>query len=319
MNTHTKIPASEADSETTQRIGLELEFSGLSEKDAAMTLATLTGGSAEQASADRWTCETNLFGCCEVYLDTKYAARAREIGGEDATALLRKVVPVELVTDPFPTPNLLAFDAVVDALRKAGAKGSRDGVLLGFGLHLNIEVPQMDAAEISRRLAAFALLEDQLRAEDPIDLSRRLLPFVRPYPGDLVDALAQSLPDDSGALIKLYLDHVPSRDHGLDLLPILATFDEARVLASAQEPDAIKSRPAYHFRLPDCRLDEQGWSVMSAWAQWQLVEDVAQDTAFLDDLRKARLAWTAAPVFERGSWADQVGALLEGRQEKDVS
>ncbi|WP_425092158.1 amidoligase family protein [Tropicimonas sp. S265A] len=294
------------------RIGLELEFSGLSERTAAEVVALATNSQARKHAPGYWTCQTEAFGKCEVYLDTRYAETARELGGETAEKLLRNVVPVELVTEPFSRDRLPDFDIIVSSLRDAGAVGSRDGVFLGFGLHLNIEAAEMDGAAVARRVAAYALLEPFLRAEDPIDVSRRMLPFVRPYADAFVDALANSLPTSFDGLLAAYLAHAPSRDHGLDMLPLLATVDDARVTEAAKGLGSVKARPAYHFRLPDCRIDEADWSIDLAWNQWKLVDAVAQDKELLNKLRRERLDFD-------GDWSDRVSEILSAHSHLGAS
>lgn len=284
------------------RIGLELEFAGLDEAETAKTIAAATGGEARQKDALTWTCTTDLFGQIEVYLDTQYKDKVAELGGARALNVLRTVVPVEVVTEPFDLVHLPEFEAVTRALRDGGAKGSGDGLFFGFGLHLNIEVPEVSAAHIAPRLAAFALLEDLLRARDPIDISRRVLPFVAPYPDTLVNALAENVPQTVGDLTDLYLTHAPSRDHGLDLLPVLAEHDGPRVRDAAEGYAKIKSRPAFHFRLPDCRIDEESWSVLHAWEQWALVDGLARDGDALDAIRGARRAWLTENRLTRPPW-----------------
>ncbi|MEJ6392169.1 amidoligase family protein [Gymnodinialimonas sp. 2305UL16-5] len=294
------------DLETTPRhpnrqVGVELEFAGLSEARAAELTALAAKGTVTAGNRG-WQVQTPYFGECEVYLDSQFAEPARNMAGKAAVDLLSRVVPVELVTQPFALDDLPRFDIVIDALRRGGASGTRGHFVFGFGVHLNVEIAERTAGYLARHILAYGLIEEFLRAQDPIDVSRRILPFVNPYPDAFVDALAADLPGDVDALIKLYLTHCPSRDHGLDMLPILATFDEDRIMENVQGITATKPRPAFHFRLPDCRIDEPDWSILEAWNMWRCVEELAADPNRLRDLRDARLDWAEKSRLSRAPW-----------------
>jgi hypothetical protein len=102
--------------------------------------------------------------------------------------------------------------------------------------------------------------------------------------------MAWNGPDmDVASVISVYTEHVRSRNHGLDMLPLLLHLDRALVERRIGPDHGISARPTYHFRLPECRLDEPGWTLASEWAKWQLVEAVAADRATLDRIRTDRL------------------------------
>jgi hypothetical protein len=108
---------------------------------------------------------------------------------------------------------------------------------------------------------AFALIEDWLRASDPIDPARRLLPFVDAWPRRLVDLLGAegggwSLGDLSDAYVMLS----PTRNRALDLLPLLEHLDPERVRRALPEGQAKGGRPTWHYRLPEARVDEPDWT-----------------------------------------------------------
>ena len=143
------------------------------------------------------------------------------------------------------------------------------------------------------------------------------MPFVEAYPRSFVDGLAgPDAPGDLAQLIDLYLAETPNRNRGLDALPLFRHIDEDRVVeALGSDAEAVKARPAWHFRLPDCRIDEAGWSLAEAWNLWRLVECVARDNALLGRLRAAwrdhRAQPLAQPLARRGAWADTAGQLLQ--------
>jgi hypothetical protein len=161
-----------------------------------------------------------------------------------------------------------------------------------------------------RPLLAYALIEDWLRSAYPIDEARRLLPFTDPYSTDFVRALIEAGPQATRDHVTgLYLALTPSRNRGLDMLPLLAHFDGPRVAAAIS--DKTSARPAFHFRLPDCRIDEAGWTLAGEWRRWVAVERVARDTALLRRLGDAWLDDHGLVTLSRQHWAGRAGRILQ--------
>jgi hypothetical protein len=288
-----------------RKLGVEIEFGGLSEEEAATVLARALGAGCSRAGPV-WTVESNALGRCDIYLDTKFKQTIEDAGGEAGLEAARLVVPVELVTAPFDPEHLPMLNAAIEALRAAGALGSRKRLTNGFGVHLNIEVARLGAEHVGPVFCAYALLEPLLRERIGLDLSRRALPFVEPYPDTLVEAVTAEAPGSMAALAELYLAHTTSRNHGLDLLPLLAEAAPDIVRKAVPSDTKISARPAYHFRLPESRIDEEGWNLDAAWRLWVYLEEVAADTALLDALRQARRQWSAEPRLTRGRWSDRL-------------
>jgi len=293
-----------------RRVGVEVEMGGLPEGEVARICADALGGRAVQVDSHIWAVEQSAIGRVDVYLDI-FLRKAEQSRLRDlALDLGREVVPVEIVTGPLDMDGLARLDALRAALREAGALGSGAGIVFGFGVHFNVEVASEADADTVRPLLAYALIEDWLRAAYPIDEARRLLPFTDPYPTDFVRALIGAGP---GATIDditgLYLGLTPSRNRGLDMLPLLAHFDKPRVAAVIA--DKTSARPTFHFRLPDCRIDEADWSLAREWRHWVTVETVARDTALLHRLSDA---WTddhGLVTLSRQSWAARAGRILQ--------
>ncbi|OWU86260.1 hypothetical protein ATO6_05340 [Oceanicola sp. 22II-s10i] len=292
--------------------GVEIEFSGLAEGDAARIVARETGGTARQTDTHDWVVEDGALGRIEVYLDTALRKAGPDRLTEAGLKLGRDLIPVEIVTEPLSRSGLARLDALRDVLRKAGAEGSGQGLFYGFGVHLNVEVASEDAAGVTRPLLAYALIEDWMRTAAPIDPSRRALPFTDPYPTSLVRDLARA---GSGAatdeVIGIYLGHDASRNHGLDMLPLFAHLDKDRVREAVDHAKALKGRPTFHFRLPDSRIDEAGWSLRQEWERWRLVERIAADRALLDRLAEAWLDDHGLITLSRSHWAGRCGELLK--------
>lgn len=292
-----------------RRVGVEIELGGLDEAHVARLCADTLGGRAVQEDSHIWTVHDTCIGTLEIYLDiflrkvtkTKLRDLALDIG--------REVVPVEIVTQPLDMDGLVRLDGLNAVLRKAGALGSRAGWAFGFGVHLNVQIASDSDADILRPLLAYALIEDWLRAAHPIDDSRRLLPFTDPYPTEFVRALIGLGPDGTAhEAMELYLHHTPTRNRGLDMLPIFAHFWPERIAQAIS--DKTSARPTFHFRLPDCLIDDPDWSIAQEWQRWVLVERVAADAALLERLSREWLDDHGLLTLIRSGWAERCGTIL---------
>ncbi|WP_193142661.1 amidoligase family protein [Meridianimarinicoccus sp. MJW13] len=268
-----------------RRIGVEVEFGGLSEERAAELILERCGGTVSGRTDHVIELATDQLGKITVELDTVWKHEIAA-AGDAAGAIARTLVPVELITAPLTEPQIAVLDEVLDTLAQHGAAGSRDSLLAAYGVHFNPQTA-FDASVV-RVARAYAALEPWLRAASHLDATRRVLPFINPWPGTLVQALlapdaGDLTPDD---LLTLYLSHTTSRNHGLDLLPLLRHHDADAVTAALGTSEG-SARPTYHFRLPECRLSEPDWSLGAEWAKWQLVDAVAEDPDLLARLTKA--------------------------------
>lgn len=297
-----ELPEPRTRSGDLRRVGVEVELGGLSEARVAEIVKQELGGEIDNRPAQGRLVRGSRLGDVEVYLDSRYLADADSGLEKRIRELAAAVVPVEIVTGPVHPSDIPTLDAVMQTLRGAGATGTNAGIFLGFGVHFNPEVTGTDLSDILPTLTAFALYEDALRATAKIDLSRRALPFVDPYPRALVDALAQGDIADMEALIDLYLQKAPSRNHALDMLALFTHLDPDRV-GAVMDLTPIGARPTYHYRLPDCRIDEDDWSLVLEWNRWVLIEQIAARPDLLDRLRQGWIAHRASYTTLRGDWA----------------
>ena len=292
-----------------RRTGVEIEFSGLSASEAARIAAQTLGGTVRSSGENGWTVEGSEVGTLDLYLDTALRHATDSPIKRIGLDIGKELIPVEIVTEPLMRQDLPRLDHLRSALREAGAEGTRKGVTYGFGVHLNIGIASTDAAGITAPLIAYAVTEAWMRRVQPIDLSRQVLPFTDPYPTRLVRALCQAgfvSPTDA---MDIYLEHANSRNYGLDMLPIFGWLDEAKVRKATD--GKLSPRPAFHFRLPDCRIDEPDWSLRQEWDRWRLVEEIARDEGLLVRLMENWLDHHGAITLNDASWAERAGALLD--------
>lgn len=307
-----RLPAPLRRDGAERRTGVEIEFAGLTEREAARVVKALWGGKVKPRSSHVIDVEHSEIGTVRIELDTAWKDKAESQFAEALLELSREVVPVEVVTEPLPTEALPKIERLIEALARAGALGTEDGLFLAFGLHLNTEVASEDAAFIVPVVRAFAFLEDWLRASDPPDLSRRVLPFIDPWPRSFVDRCAE---DGAGwgleDLCGSYLELIASRNHGLDLMPLLEHLFPERVVSVLPEGQAKGGRPTWHYRLPESGLGVEGWSVAYEWNRWVLVERVATDLPLLEALAKAWSQHRSSIPPLRSDWASDVAGLLQ--------
>lgn len=304
-------PVTTTASGAARRVGVEIEFAGFDAWHAAQLLAETLDGGVTALDRHRFTVHTRRSGDLTVELDSDFAhpktsdwevflAPLREMFGDVARAWL----PIEVSTAPLPLDRLPEVERLVATLRDAGAVGTGDALAYAFGLQFNPEAPADDPATLHAYLESYLLLEPDLRREIGIDNLRAVLGFVSSFPEDYAaTVIGAPAPESLGALIDLYLDHNPTRNRGLDMLPLLAWLDEARVRARTDDV-LVKRRPTFHYRLPDCRLDEPGWSVAEEWNRWVRVERLADDA---EERARRAAAWQhRRRARQEMSWPERV-------------
>jgi hypothetical protein len=223
------------------------------------------------------------------------------------------LVPVELVTAPLTISQLEDLDLLLERLVAEGATGTQEGVLHGFGVHLNPEVAKLHEDHVVPVVRSFGLLEEYLRAHEDLTRARRLLPFIQPWPTTLIDRFAQ--PEAANwtmdALVLNYLEETNSRNHSLDMLPLFMAYDSDGHLNVAGQVGAnVSARPTYHYRLPESRLGQKGWSLADEWNPWVLVEEVAATPELLERLAGEWRQRRKSILEGSASWSNHVEAVL---------
>lgn len=296
MREFDSLPWHDAPSGSPRRVGVEMEMAGV---DAAQIGAAVTaelGGRFEADSAFSGRVTDSELGEFRIELDASvlsqrtYLDVLARLGIDIEPGELRDnlesvmsrlagiVVPHELVCPPIPLARLPEIDRIRERLRTAGAKGTQSSALYAFGLQFNIEIHDDGADALLSVLRAFFLRFDGIVEREDIDFSRKLTPFVQPFPEDYIaHVLNPGYRPDRTRLIDDFLEYTPTRNRPLDLLPLFASLDRDRVMAAPVERDLIKPRPTWHYRLPNCRIDDPDWSLHAPWAEWVAIEQLAAD------------------------------------------
>lgn len=313
------LPWSMTDTDKMRRVGVEIEMAEISLEAMAEAIHKEFGGHIHARDAFLQQVQDTQVGDFTVELDARvlrdqsYLQHLQQLGitlsDTDRTHLDQwlakaagRLVPHEIVAPPLTLDALPRLDRVRAALHAQGAKGTQSSLHYAFGLQLNIEVHSQDATWILNILQAFVLLYAPLTKMCQIDLARKLSPYIKPFPGAYVRQILQ--PDyapDISTLIDDYLLANPTRNRPLDLLPLFAEIDTSRVMAAPVEHALIKARPALHYRLPNCEIDNPQWSLAKPFKGWARIEQLAADTP---KLRQLSAEYLRQPVQALGQWAD---------------
>lgn len=304
--TYLPLPISHTVKGEPRRVGLELEFCSLSLPTAARLVAEHVGCSAPNVTRGRIAARVaSRWGDFRVELDWKAIQEGKHLlplralgvassscwgqAVEDAlVGMVDGIVPMELVTPPIPWEDLSSLDSLWQALRDAGAADTRSGVLRGFGLHLNPELEGGCVEEVVASLQAYMLLEDWLVEELAVVRSRRVLPFIEPFPDAYRElVLSPEYEVDWTTFIRDYAKHNPTRNRRLDLWPLIAHMTNDEFADSVADWDLVKPRPAFHYRLPNSEVSKPGWTPAKACNSWVWIEKLARDRAMRGQIAKA--------------------------------
>lgn len=334
MTKHYHLPSVITDSDgAPRRAGFEFEFGNLPIVETAKALQKSLGGELDIKSPFEAVLYESLLGKLKIERDAnilksrRYHSLLESLGVKFSPGTIahdietnidnasRGLIPCEVVTEPIPFRDLQKLDTLTDTLNTLGAEGTQDSLIYAFGLHINPSIPDNSSETLRRYIQAFLLLYTWIIDSSGIDLTRRFLTkYIDPFPEGYMElVLDNSYSPDISALVEDYLEHNPTRNRALDMLPILFELDEKRVLAGVNEDERklVKGRPAFHYRLPDCKVNEAGWSPAGAWNRWVYVETLAADDELLQELIEAwRDSIASFSIAPRSSWAIRLTSIL---------
>ncbi|WP_170153685.1 amidoligase family protein [Alkalispirillum mobile] len=283
-------------------VGFELEFAGLSPDGAADAIQEVFGGEVRRESrfVNR-VCDT-AWGEFKVEVDARvlkersYRSLLTQMGfnlepetldnlDEQVLRLASTVVPVEVVTPPVPVTEAGQIESLREALRRRLAQGTRAGLMYAFGLHLNPELPDLEVDTLRSTLQAYLLLLPWLKWRDDTDAVRRLTPFIQDFPAEYVrQVLRPGYRPDQHAFIRDFLAWNTTRNRSLDLLPLLTHLDRDQVRRALPDDPLTQARPTWHYRLPNCLVDDPDWRIARPWVDWLMVERLAGNGSLLEQL-----------------------------------
>lgn len=283
-----------------RQLGVEIEYAGVSGELAAKEIQTLFGGDIEQRSAAEWRVLGTAWGDFRVELDASYLkslAMEQQEGDELSdirsaaynliTRASEQLVPWEIVAPPIGFHKLDELNRLIERLRELGAKGTRHSLQYAFGLHLNPDPPDLSTSTILRYFQAYLCLYDWICASEKIDTARKLTSYIKHFDKPYIEkVIAYTYAPDQGQLIDDYLAHNATRNRSMDMLPLFSYLDESRV-GAVIEDKRVKARPSFHYRLPNCDIDNPQWSLLQSWQHWSQIERLANDHNLLMFFRGA--------------------------------
>jgi hypothetical protein len=326
-------PRSKNFDEKERQVGVELEFSGCEPQQILDCIIDCFGGDVTKNSIFNYQIENTDVGDFTVELDAQILQKmvepsskeAPEDSGKNYTETLLKsaaesLVPWEVVTPPIIISRLSELNSMVACLRKKGALGTHHAARFAFGLHLNPDLPDLSADTIVRYMQAYLCLYDWIYANEKIDVARKITPYINHFDKDyILKVVDTQYQPDLNTFIKDYLEHNPSRNRSLDLLPLIAHIDEKWV-AQHKEKALIKARPTFHYRLPNCDIDNPDWSLAHPWSLWLKVEQLANNKEalenFMEEFREDYQRFTRAID---NKWVDKCDQLLQRLDSESAS
>jgi hypothetical protein len=334
MNDHYLLPPALTNNlAQVRKAGFEFEFGNLPILQTAEALQQALGGELDVKSPFEAVLHGSVLGKLKIERDAdilksvKYRKWLEQLGVAFSPGSIaheietnidnasRGLIPCEVITEPIPFDQLGKLDTLITTLNSLGAEGTQDSLIYAFGLHINPSIPASDAITLTKYIQAFLLLHSWIIESSGIDITRRFLTkYIDPFPQPYMElVLSNTYAPGTKALIDDYLQYNPTRNRALDMLPILCELDEARVLNAINddERNLIKGRPAFHYRLPDCKVNVPGWSAAAPWNQWVYIEKIAYDDVLLHELigewRETNDKFSIAP---RTSWTIRLTSLL---------
>lgn len=321
-----ETPPSPLNPENEERkAGFEFEFANLDVEKSCKIITDLFGGSIKHKHSLEADIEDTSLGKFKVELDSQIVKNwiislekeKSEIEDIDELKMqlsrfigdaAGQIVPYEIVTPPIKFSQFNEITKLLDKLRKEKAEGTGAAFAYAFGLHINPEIASKEAQHIGSILKAFLILYPWMVQVMDIDITRRILTYIDPFPKDYIKLiLAEDYSYDLDKLFDDYIKYNPTRNRSLDLTPLIAELRPEKIKKLEKEDrELIKARPAFHYRLPNCEIDNPNWSVAKEWNYWIKVEKLAADKEKLDEMAKEYLKFLDKPFSSiRSQWIEK--------------
>lgn len=317
-----------------RRAGFEFEVGNVAIEKAATVLHQALGGKIEKISPYEFHIRELELGDLKIERDAnlltslKYREWLQDLGvdfspGSDAERLEQEVdklsrwlIPCEIVTSPVPFSKFDQLHQLVQVLEDVGAEGTQKSLYYAFGLHINPETPSLDVDTLVAYVQSFLLMTDWIIDTSSTDFSRRFFTkYIDPFPSEYAELLLDnSYRPSLSQFIDDYLEHNPTRNRALDMLPIFYELDKERLMKGLPEEqrELVKGRPAFHYRLPDCRVGAKDWNVATEWNRWVLIERLAEHHDARNELiEKWQAEQDSFSLSHKSNWVKTIARFLE--------
>lgn len=313
-----------------RKAGIELEFAGIEIESAAEIVQSLYGGELKEKHRYHYEISDTDIGNFRIELDARILRNmaSRDVFSksemdinedsirqsiEDVVDKLAKtVVPLEIVMPPVPFEQLHRLEKLRAELQKNRAEGTHTSLIHAFGMHMNIESPDLKTPTLIKYLRSFLILYPWLLEKLEIDFSRRITPFVGSFPQKYVTKILDpAYRPDQEQFITDYVEFNPTRNRPVDMMPIFGMLNEDLILPE-MEGKKNEPRPTYHYRLPNSRIDDANWRFEDEWKPWLEIEKLAEDDEMLNKLSRLYVTRKEKTVIAfRKEWATTVTILLD--------
>lgn len=315
-------PKDSTENGANRKVGIEIEFTGVSLERVSRCIQNCFGGVKKEKNKYCHVIHNSELGEFRVELDfqllqelAEKLKHEKEGISRDFISLQDKVLktisdefcPTEVVCPPVRIDQLARIEHLRELLREQGAQGTAESFYYAFGLHINAEVVAKTSGYILSILRAFSLLFDWLKRKGEFDFSRKVSFFAAGYPLEYINMiLKESYNPSLRVLITDYIKFNPDRNKALDLLPLFMYLEEKLVQDYVEDDRLIKSRPTFHYRLPNCNISEPDWTIAKEWNLWVKIEELAADQEKLRFYADKYLQEFASGItlLKRGEWVD---------------
>ncbi|AYF43800.1 putative amidoligase enzyme [Halobacteriovorax sp. BALOs_7] len=282
-------------------VGFEIEFQGLTPEKTANLIVDCLDGDVEKISDACFKVDSQ-YGEFKVETDAKLLKELAQSSEKNIKVkkfdfegvikdilepITQELVPTEIVSPPLEEENFNIIKKIEESLHDAGARGTNESAYFAFAMQFNPEITSKESSYILSVLRSYILLSSWLQSQIDIGLTRELTGYVDDFPNDYAElVLDQDYHPDLSKLIDDYLEYNPTRNRGLDFLPLFLYLDEERV-RNVVTDERVKARPTFHYRLPSCQLGLESWNIFVEWKRWCLLERIANDKEIISKMSKS--------------------------------
>ena len=272
----------------TPKVGFEIEFNKISVKRTAEIIKSLFGGEIFKISKNKIEVKETELGKFVVELDVglvhKIAEHENKLIPDDIVKLIDDnaedvagvIAPREIACPPVAESDIEKIDLLRKKLHQEGAQGTASSVLYAYGVHINPEVEEVSAKYILAHIQSYIELVESFDHETPIDSTRKLSGFISKYPDAYQElVMDKSYNPDLNGLISDYLEYNPTRNRALDMTPLFKHL-APQMVDDVITDSKVKPRPTFHFRLPDCRIGDENWSIFAELDKWLRIRELAK-------------------------------------------
>jgi len=322
-----KIPAFKSNFKNDPRkVGYEIEYSGIEIPEVVEIIRDLFDGKVEEKNRYYYNIFSEI-GKFTVKIDSSFLYQEKyreildkigikeEVKEEEEHRFYKKIekllediasgfIPNEIVTPPVNIDKLDTFDPLVEKMKKKKAEGTGQSIIYAFATHINPETPSLETGMILRYLRAFLLLYEWLYKELKIDFTRKLTTFISPFEKEYAYKVIN--PDYKPGIDQFIADYIefnPKRDRPLDLYPLLSYIKPET--KEKEKSGIVKTRPTFHYRLPNSEIDIEEWCLSYEWNYWWYVEELASDNEAIQNLSRQYLELRKESLVDfRSKWIE---------------